>query len=299
MGSRPVVKLVRNAVLGLLGTVAASTALAQASSAPVMATGENSPAQQVIADQFVVSLGIFVVQASNKVDLSGTANTGGQPIDFGKTFGTNNNATRFRADALWRITPTQHVVFMYFTNDASGTRTLNRDINWGNETFKAGFSATGEVRNSVYELSYEYAFLKERDYEVAASIGVHYDKIKASIAGTATITNPDGTVTSASASSKTASAPAPLPVIGARGWYAATDHLLLNGQAQVFKISYQGINGSWWDLRAEATWMFTHNIGVGLGYDYFDIHADLSKNNFNGNISWGYQGLMAFVRGGF
>jgi hypothetical protein len=299
MGSGLAIKRLRQAVLGVAGVISASAAVAQATPAPpVMVTTENSPTQQVLVDPFVVSLGIFVVAANNKVELNGTAGANNS-VDFANTFGTNSNATRVRLDALWRITPVHQVSLMYFTNDASGTRTLNRNVDWGNYHFQANFTATGEVRNSVYELAYEFAFLHDRDYEVAALVGVHYDKITASISGTATITQPDGTVTSASAQSKTASAPAPLPVIGARGWYAATDHILLNGQAQVFKISYQGINGSWWDLRAEATWMFNHHIGVGLGYDYFDIHADLSKNNFNGNISWGYQGLMAFVRGGF
>ena len=262
MGSSPAIKCLQQALLAVVGAIAASSALAQASSqAPVLVTGQNSATQQLLADQFVVSLGLFVVQGT--------------------------------------ITPTQHVVFMYFTNDTKGTRTLNKDINWGDHTFLAGFSATGEVRNSVYEFSYEYAFIKERDYEVSANIGLHYDQIKAQISGTATVTLPDGTVESASKSTKTASAPAPLPVIGVRGDWAATDNLLLGARAQVFKISYSGINGSWWDLRAEATWLFTHNIGVGIGYDYFDIHASTSKNNFNGDITWGYQGLMAFVRGGF
>jgi len=300
MGSGRVIQLVRHAALGFAAVIVANCAFAQASSqSPILTTAENSPAQQLIADPFVVNLGIFVVQATNRVALDGTANVRGDSVDFGNTFGTNGNATRFRADALWRITPTQHVFFMWFTNDVTGTRTLNKDINWGDETFKAGFSATGEVRNNIYELSYEYAFLKERDYEVAASIGVHYDQIKATISGTATVTLPDGTVQSASAETKTASAPAPLPVIGLRGNWAATDHILLDGQAQVFKISYQGIDGSWWDLRAEAAWMFSHHLGVGIGYDYFDIHASTNKTNFNGSISWGYQGLMAFVRGGF
>jgi hypothetical protein len=299
MGSGPAIKHFQLAVLGLAGAMAASSAVAQASSSGVLVTGQNSATQQLLADPFNISLGLFVLNASNKVQLSGTANLPEDSVDFGKTFGTDGNASRFRADALWRITPTQHVVFMWFTNDATGTRTLNKDITWGQDTFKAGFSATGEVRNNIYELSYEYAFLKTRDYEVAASIGVHFDQIKASISGQATVTLPDGTVQSRTAETKTASAPAPLPVIGVNGKWAATDNLLLNAQAQVFKISYQGINGSWWDLRAEATWMFNHHIGVGVGYDYFDIHADLSKNSFNGNVQWGYQGLMAFVRGGF
>jgi hypothetical protein len=298
MSSGRVIKLLQRGALGMVGALAASSALGQASP-PVLVTGENSPTQQLLADPFVISLGLFVVNQTNDVQLNGTANLKDNSVDFGKTFGTDGNASRFRADALWRITPTQHVTFMWFTNDVSGTRTLNKDINWGDDTFKAGFSATGEVRHNVYELSYEYAFWRARDYEVAASIGVHYDQLRANISGTATVTLPDGTIERASSQSKTASAPAPLPVLGLSGKWAATDNILLDASAQVFKISINGIDGSWWDLRAEGTWMFTHHIGVGVGYDYFDVHATMSKNNFNGDIQWGYQGVTVFVRGGF
>jgi len=300
MRFRRAIALLRHAALGLAGATVAGSSHAQASSvAPVLVIAENSPTMQLLADPFIINLGIFVVTSTNRVGLSGTANAGGKSVDFGETFGTNGNSTRFRADALWRITPTQHVLFMWFASDVTGTRTLNRDINWGDDTFKAGLTATAEIRNNVYELSYEYAFLRGRDYEVGASFGVHYDRINASISGTATVTLPDGTVHSASAQSKAASVPAPLPVFGLRATWAVTDHIILSGGAQVFKISYDGIDGSWWNARAEAAWMFSHHFGVGLGYDYFDVHASINRTNFNGNLSWGYQGLMAFVRGGF
>lgn len=71
------------------------------------------------------------------------------------------------------------------------------------------------------------------------------------------------------------------------------------GEAQVFAISYQGINGNWSELRAGATWMFSHHFGVGLGYDRFATHVDLGKASFTGRLNFGYQGLLLYVKGGF
>jgi hypothetical protein len=67
----------------------------------------------------------------------------------------------------------------------------------------------------------------------------------------------------------------------------------------VFGISYQGINGNWSDLRAGATWMFSHHFGLGVGYDRFATHVDVSKGSFNGRLNFGYQGLLIYVQGGF
>ena len=39
--------------------------------------------------------------------------------------------------------------------------------------------------------------------------------------------------------------------------------------------------------------------GLGLGYDRFAFHVDLSKAGFTGGLSLGYQGLLLFVKGGF
>ena len=262
----------------------------------------DSPAEDLLKDRFNVDLGTFVVGSDLNGSLRGSANTNNQNIDFNKQFGTNADQTRWRADVLWRITQRQHLRFMYFSNDIKRTRTIDQDLAWGDYTFVAGGQVTAEQKFSVYELSYEFAFLRADNYEVVASGGIHYDDLKLTLSGNATLTvdTPTGPMQqSTTFTTKQSSVPVPLPVLGVRGDWAVSDHVYLDGSVQVFKLSYQGIDGNWSDLRAGAAWMFNHHFGLGIGYDRFATHIDLNKGSFNGRLNVGYSGVLIYARGGF
>ena len=262
----------------------------------------DSPAEDLLKDRFNVDLGTFVVGSDLNGSLRGSANTNNQNIDFNKQFGTNADQTRWRADVLWRITQRQHLRFMYFSNDIKRTRTIDQDLAWGDYTFVAGGQVTAEQKFSVYELSYEFAFLRADNYEVVASGGIHYDDLTVTLSGNATLTvdTPTGPVQQPTTfTTKQSSVPVPLPVLGVRGDWAVSDHVYLDGSVQVFKLSYQGIDGNWSDLRAGATWMFNHHIGIGVGYDRFATHVNVNKGSFDGRLNVGYQGGLIYVRGGF
>ena len=281
----------------LLAAAAATAVVAQTS--PVMATGTNSPSRQLLDDHWVADLGAFIVQSNVRANLNGTVagvDNNTQQIDFDKVFGTNASKTRWRFDLLWRITPTQHVRFMYFTNDVANTRNTG-NLQWGDYTFSG--SVRAETKLDVYEGLYEYAFWRGRDYEVVGDVGVHFDQVKASLSGNATLTNPDGSQTVVNGATKSASVPAPLPVIGLRGDWVLTDNLMFDASGQIFGVSYNGINGSWTDIRAGLTWMFSDHFGVGLAYDRFYTHVKLDKNDFNGRLAFGYQGALLYIRGGW
>jgi len=262
----------------------------------------DSPAEDLLKDRFNVDLGTFVVGSDLNGSLRGSANTNNQNIDFNKQFGTNADQTRWRADVLWRITQRQHLRFMYFDNDIKRTRTIDQDLAWGDYTFVAGGQVTAEQKFSVYELSYEFAFLRADNYEVVASGGIHYDDLTVTLSGNATLTvdTPTGPVQQPTTfTTKQSSVPVPLPVLGVRGDWAVSDHVYLDGSVQVFKLSYQGIDGNWSDLRAGAAWMFNHHFGIGIGYDRFATHVDLNKGSFNGRLNVGYSGVLIYARGGF
>jgi hypothetical protein len=289
-------------VFCLVAAAAATSALAQPSQPAVIATSTNSETQQLLDDHWVLDLGAFVVQSNVRASLNGSlaGNQDNQEIDFDQTFGNNASKTRWRADLLWRITPTQHVRLMYFTNDVTNTRTIPPPgLQWGDYTFNG--SVTAETRLNVVEGVYEWTFLHARDYHVAAQVGVHFDDVRAQLSGQATVTNPNPPppTMSVSGASKAASVPAPLPVIGVRGDWAATDHLMVDASGQIFGVSYNGINGNWTDIRAGLTWMFSHHFGVGLAYDRFYTHVKLDKDNFNGRLAFGYQGALLYLRGGW
>jgi len=276
---------------------------AQTSSAPeVQATGTGSPTEKLLSDRFVVTFGGFVVISNINGSLSGSANTSGQNIDFDKRFGTDADQTRLRAEVLWRITPRQYLRFSYFNNAVQHTQAINQNFAWGDYTFLAGGEVTAEVKSRVYELDYEFAFLRRPNYAIVAGAGIHFEDLTLKLAGNASLTvdTPTGPVEqTATFTSKSNSVPAPLPVLGLRGDWAVSPRIYLDASAQVFALSYQGINGNWSDLRAGATWMFNDHFGIGMSYDRFAVHADLSKAGFTGRLNFGYQGLLISVKGGF
>jgi hypothetical protein len=266
------------------------------------ARAQDTPTEDLLKDRFVINLGGFAVTSTINGSLKGSANTSGQNINFDKQFGTDGNQTRVRLDFLWRITPTQHLRFSYFDDDVRRTRTIDQDLAWGDYTFIAGGQVTAETKFQVYELAYEFAFLRRQNYEIAAIAGIHFDHLTLKLSGDASLTvdTPAGPVEEpATFASKSNSVPAPLPVLGLRGDWAVSPHVYLDASGEVFKLSYQGINGNWADLRVGATWMFSHHFGVGVGYDHFATHVDLSKGSFNGRLNFGYQGLLIYVKGGF
>lgn len=277
-------------VLSLVAVIAATTAFAQSSGA--------TPSEQLLIDRFNVELGAFVITSNVNGNLRGNVQqqTG---IDFSHDFGTDADQTRWRANLLWRITSRQGLRFSYFDNDVTKTRTITRNLTWGDDTFLANAAVTAETKFRVYELGYEFSFLNAPNYKVAASAGVHVEDFTIRLAGVATVTGPNGDISTASYTSEANSFTAPLPVLGLRGDWAVADHWYVDGALQAFKFTYQGIDGNWTVFNAGATYMFSHHIGIGLSYDRFAAHVNLSKGSFNGRLNLGYQGALLYFKSGF
>ena len=262
------------------------------------AQAQETPAQAMISSPLTGSLGAFVFNTDLNARLNGQSSSN-PDIDFNNDFGRASDATRVRADILWRFLPKHHLRLLYFDYSNSQSRVLSHDVQWGDYTFLAGSNATSEFKFNTTELAYEYAFLRDPNYEVAASGGIHFMQIKVGISGTANVRNPDGTITSASASSKQSDLPAPLPVIGIRGGWAVAPNWYLEAQGQFFRVTIDQYKGNVTDATAKATYMINRHFGVGLGYNYFRTSVDVSKNDFNGHLRVGYHGLMAYVSGAF
>lgn len=258
----------------------------------------DTAAQALLNDSFVISLGGFIMNRDVKANLNGSSSTNPE-IDFNHTFGKPSDATRIRLDGLWRITPTQHVQFMYFDDNVTRSRAIDRNIQWGDATFQAGAAVEAIHKLRIAELAYEYAFLRSPTYEVAGSIGVHYTGVKLNLSGQATITDASGNTSTAGFTSKQSSTPVPLPVIGIRGGWAVTDSIVLDASAQYFKAKINNYDGHLSDLRVGATWMFTKNFGAGLGYDTFATTIDAKKSSFNGTVKLGYSGVQLYLTGAF
>jgi len=285
MKSAMVFKSVPLALCSLLAAGAWSPAFAQS----------TTPAESVLNDKFVLDAGMFIANFQMKARLDGTSSTNPE-YDFGKDFGgDDSNATRYRLDGLWRITPKHHLRIMYFDNTKTAARNLDKDIVWGGVTYHAGAHVELETKQNIIEFAYEWAFLREPTYEVAGTFGIHYQDLSLKLSGNATA----GTGTTVTFTSKSSSVPVPMPVIGIRAGWAVSPNWYLDVNGQIFKAKVGDYDGTIWDMRANATYMFNKTWGAGLGYDIFATSVDVSKNDFHGKLRFGYSGFQAFVKIGF
>lgn len=272
----------------LLGGGMSASALAQAS----------GPAQSLLDDKFVLSVGAFVLQSDLKAGLNGQSATN-PDIDFNDTFGRAREGTRVRADALWRITPTQHLRLMYFDDTRRSSRALDRTVDWGDYMFQVGANVDSETKFTIAEMTYEWAFVRSPSYEIGATLGVHYTDTRIKLSGMATLTDANGNVSQAASTVKSSSVPAPLPVIGLRGGWVVAPHWYVDGLGQFFKMKVNGVDGRLSELGVRATWMFSDHFGLGVGYENYSTAYDVSRRSFDGRLRWSYSGLLVSLTGAF
>jgi hypothetical protein len=255
---------------------------------------EETPAveRNPLESKFIVDVGYFFLSTDMRVRVDGeTSEQVGSDVNFDDTFGIGD-FDRFRVDGLWRIAPRHLIRAMYFQNNRHATRSIERDVNFQDETFPVGATVDARSELTVAELSYEYAFLRRENYELAGGIGIHYIDMDLTLKGTISA---QGNQASGSVNAGAATQ-APLPVLGLRWMWRLPHNFYVNAQAQYFYISFDPYSGSLTDLKATVVWHPTDHFGVGVGYNDFGFRFDInSKRDFDGRLRWNYGGAMAFA----
>ena len=254
---------------------------------PIRAMSEGDP--DPLNDPFFISLGTYLVNTDTTVRLDGTTQDAGTRVDWDRTFG-DATATQFRVDAMWRFAERHKLRALWFSTSRSKSRTIDEELEWHGETFPVNTRVKGDINWDIYELSYEYSFLRRDTYELSASIGAYYAAFDSSLS--ATITNPGGT-TQRNAKGD-ASVDLPLPVLGLRGLWALPYDLSLDVSGQWFSASIGEYSGNLQNYRATLTWQPKTWLGIGLGYDWFQAHGDVDASDFKGNLDWTFQGPMIY-----
>lgn len=256
---------------------------------PVPALCDN--ARGVLGDSFYIAVGTFVVDTDTTLRLDGDAGEQGIPIDWERNFG-DGDVNRFRLDAFWRFADRHKLRALVFSSSRSASRTFDQNIEWGGDTFQANATVDGKIKFSIYELAYEYAFVRGDNYELAASAGVHYLDYEATLETNATATGTGGAAEGRI--ERSGSVGAPLPVFGLRGTWLLSQTFSIELSGQYFSLSYGDYDGNIQDYRALLNWQPKNWLGLGVGYDRFAVDLDVESNDFNGNMDWSYQGPMIF-----
>jgi hypothetical protein len=247
-----------------------------------------------LTDTFHVSLGTFIVDTDTQLRLDGEGGEQGRQIDWEKSFG-EGDVNRFRVDAYWRLADRHKLRALVFSSSRSASRTFAEDIEWGGETYPASATVEGEMKFSIYELAYEYAFMRRERFELGASIGLHYTNFEASLGAEVS----SGGAAASRRIDRSGSIGAPLPVLGLRGTWLLSKTFSVDLSGQFFSLTYGDIEGSVQDYRLLLNWQPKRWIGLGLGYDFFSVDVDVGSDKFTGQLDWSYQGPMIFYSASF
>lgn len=246
-------------------------------------------ARNLLTEPFHLALGSFILQTDTEVRLDGRLGEGTK-FDWETTFG-KGDATRFRVDGFWRFADRHKVRMLWFNNSTRRTRTFERDIIWDDVVYPASARITGEFDFDIYELAYEYAFLRRERYELAGTIGVHYTQFALALEGEGQI---EGEEVVSGKVRREGSVGAPLPVFGLRGLWNLSRNLWLDASAQYFALSIDQYSGSVTDVRAALLWQPKKWVGLGVGYNAFSVDLDVDTSDFKGSLQWAYDGPMVF-----
>jgi hypothetical protein len=245
-----------------------------------------------LAAKFIVDAGYFFMSTDMRVRVDGeTTDSVGSDVDYDDTFGIGD-FDRFRAEASWRIAPRHLLRAMYFQNNRSASRSVERDISFGDETFPLGATVNARSELTVAQLSYEYAFLRRDNYELAGGIGVHY--VDMGLGLDATLVAQGGTASRSL--DENAATQAPLPVLGLRGLWRLPHDFYITAQVQYFYLQFDPYSGSLIDLKASVVWQLADHVGIGIGYNDFGFRFDIDDaHDFDGRLRWDYGGAIAFA----
>ena len=252
----------------------------------------SSDGRNPLEAKFIVDAGYFFMSTDMRVRVDGdTPEEIGSDIDYDDTFGIGD-FDRFRADLSWRIAPRHLIRGMYFQNNRHSTRAIDREVDFNGETFPVGVAVDARSDLTVAQLSYEYAFLRRENYELAGGIGVHYVDMNLSLGATlAAAGNQASRRVDVGASTS-----APLPVLGVRWLWRLPHNFYVSAHAQYFYLELDPYSGSLTDLKASIVWQGSDHFGIGLGYNDFGFRFDIdSKRDFDGRLRWNYGGAMAFA----
>lgn len=272
----------------MLPRISALAILGLASTTPAWTAEED---RGLLDDRFVVSLGTFFMNTKTTLQINGSSATTESEVDLEEDLGLNAG-DRFRVDANWLISGRHHLRALYFNYGNSNERTLDRSLTIGDTTYPVSVTVEAGMDTTIFELAYEYAFVKKENWELLGTFGAHLVKFDFSITG-------NGTVNGQPVQGRTESSDvtAPLPVIGLRYIWRFADNFYLEAQGQYFGLKIDNVDGSLTDLRAGVNWMFSKHFGIGAGWNQFVTNVDVDRNHFHGSLDWTYSGAQVYLTG--
>jgi hypothetical protein len=241
-------------------------------------------------DKIFIGLGTFyAAKTSTTAQLNSQTLGVGTVVDFQNTLGMPDTAWGPDVEFRWRMSERWRLEVNYFWIGATGTKTLDEDIKWGDVSYPAGTQVNSKYGFSDLRTSVGYSFYKTSDKELGIGLGLHVLTWQGSI-GTPTQGTEGGNVL------------APLPVISVYGGFALNEQWSVNARLDEFSLTYQQYHGGITVLGLNLLYQPFRHVGFGIGYTGMFLNFSATSSglgSFQGKLNQNLQGPSFYVTASF
>ena len=234
--------------------------------------------------KFSISIGVFLTDRNSKTRVDGTAGMDGTEVDLEGDLGLNRSDSVFRIDGYYRFNKKHRLDFSVFDLSRTASTVIQKDIEWNDTLFPIDTTVNSNFDLAIYKLAYTWSFMRRDKGYLGLTAGLYIADF-----GTRLEVEEIGALESAGLT-------APLPVIGLRGQYEFTNKLSFRASGEIFALEYEDYSGSLYDVYAGLDYQFFEHVAIGIGINAVKLNIGISKDRFNGDIDWRYDGGMLFLK---
>jgi hypothetical protein len=235
-------------------------------------------------DRFRVTVGAFRPSINSNIRLDSSTLLAGTSVDLEDDLALEDSSTLLSVEGIWRITKRFSIEGSYFELGRSGSSTLNQQLDFGNQTFALNADVDTALNTDIASLALQYSFWHGEKLDLAASVGAYLMRIEASMDST----SPAGI-------SESFSGDSPLPLIGLRAAYNFTSWMSLDLKGRYFGANIADVDGSMTNLLAGLQFSPFEHLGLGIGYEYFEIDITSENPDLPGKFLIEYSGPKLYM----
>jgi hypothetical protein len=240
---------------------------------------------------FSFRVGFYRITATTEIRLDGRGGRIGTSIDLEDDLDLQEEKSASYLSFAWRMSGRHFLEMEQFTFKRSGSTTLSGEFEFGDTVFEFGALVDSYFDTRVTRISYAYVVHDSDKFVLGLSAGLHITKLNTGIRD---VVRPfsDEDVAFAAVT-------APLPVIGMTAGWRINEQWFMYGRVQIFRLSIDDYAGQLDHASVKLEYDAFKHVGIGVGYDLFDLGLDIDKRLWNGNINFRFHGPILYLKGYF
>lgn len=230
-----------------------------------------------------IELGYFLPSFNTRFRIDSDALGVGDEVDLEDDLGFDREKSIVRLEGYYRLAKRHRLKFGYFGFTRASTQQIDKEFQIGDQTYAINTTIRSEIKQSIYDIGYDYSFWRGTNYDVALGLGIHVIDMEWQIEN------------SSGGQVERTDATAPLPLLTLDVNYMLSQNWRVGAYFKYLALEIGEYKGKFTNLRAKLEYYPYKHVGFGLGIDHFDMEISANKTEFKGRLDWRYTGAQIYT----